>query len=225
MKRSELVETGAIPGGGEMQLMRRGEEYAIRVVGRSGDLMSTRMHGSEDKLAEFTCPKIAGRPQPRVLVGGLGIGFTLAAALRHLGGNAEVVVAELVPAVVKWNREYLGAYAGHPLQDGRVTVREADVAQVLQTEPRGFDAILLDVDNGPEGLTRRANDWLYSPPGLEAAKTALRPGGLLAFWSAGPDDRFFARLQRTGMRTEELRVRAHGNKGARHIIWLAEKNR
>lgn len=223
MNRSELVDTGAIPGGGEMKLFRRGNDYTIRVAGRSGDLMSTRMHGSEDRLAELTCTKVAGRSRPRVLVGGLGIGFTLAAALKQLGGNAEVVVAELVPKVVEWNREHLGAYAGHPLQDARTVVRVEDVGAVMRNEPGGFDAILLDVDNGPEGLTSRANDWLYSNEGLAVAKAALRARGLLAVWSAGPDYRFMARLEKTGMTVEEKKVRAHGNKGARHIIWLAEK--
>lgn len=224
MNRSELIDTGAVPGGGELKLFRRGNDYTIRIVGRSGDLMSTRMHGSEDKLAELTCTVVANRKQPRVLVGGLGMGFTLAAALKHLGAQAEVVVAELVPAVVQWNRELLGSYAGHPLRDARTVVRIEDVAQVMKSEPAGFDAILLDVDNGPEGLTSRANDWLYSHDGLAVAKSALRAGGLLAVWSAGPDYRFTERLNRTGMKVNEVKVRAHAGKGARHVIWVAEKS-
>lgn len=223
MNRMELIDTAAIPAnGGELRLFRRGNEFSIRIAG-GGELMNSRVHGSEDKLAEFTCPKVAGRKKPRVLVGGLGMGFTLAAALKHLGANAEVVVAELVPAVVQWNRGPLGEHAGNPLQDPRVTVREMDVAQVLKTEPASFDAILLDVDNGPEGLTHKANDRLYSSAGLEIACAALRPQGLLAVWSAGPDARFTERLRKTGMAVQELKVRAHGNKGSRHIIWLAEK--
>lgn len=224
MNRMELVDVAAIPGGGELRLFKRGDDYSIRIAGR-GELMSTRMHGSEDSLARITCPKVAARPKPRVLVGGLGMGFTLAAALKHLGASAEVVVAELVPGVVDWNRGPLGPYAGNPLQDPRTVVREMDVALVLKSEAGGFDAILLDVDNGPEGLTHRANDWLYSDEGLKVARAALRPGGLLAVWSAGPDRRFTARLRRTGMTVEEVPVRAHGNKGARHLIWLARNGR
>lgn len=221
--RDELIDTAPIPGnGGELRLFRQGNDFAIKIVG-GGELMNTRVHGSEDKLAELTCTKIVGRLQPRVLIGGLGMGFTLAAALRHLGDNAEVVVAELVPAVVAWNRGPLGAHAGNPLLDARTRVRECDVALVLKTERETFDAILLDVDNGPEGLTRKANDWLYSMAGLTAAFAALRSGGVLAVWSAGPDPHFTERLRQTGFMAEEIKVRAHGNKGARHIIWLAEK--
>jgi spermidine synthase len=161
-----------------------------------------------------------------VLVGGLGMGYTLAAALRHLGPDAELVVAELVPAVVRWNREFIGGYAGHPLQDSRVTVREGDIARILKRERESFDAILLDVDNGPEGLTHRANDWLYSDAGLSAAHDTLRPGGVLAVWSAGPDRGFSERLRRTGFEVAVHTVRAHaGRRGARHTIWLATRQR
>ncbi|MFZ5697571.1 MAG: hypothetical protein ACOY9J_02420 [Pseudomonadota bacterium] len=221
--RDELLDTSPIPNnGGELRLFRQGNHFAIKIAG-GGELMNSRLHGSEDKLAEFACTKIASRPRPRVLIGGLGMGFTLAAALRQLGANAEVVVAELVPAVVTWNRGPLGVHAGNPLQDARAMVRECDVALVLKTEPEAFDAILLDVDNGPEGLTHKANDWLYSLAGLTTAFSALRAGGVLAVWSAGPDARFTERLRQSGFHAEELKVRAHGNKGARHIIWLAEK--
>lgn len=225
MNRMELVDVAAIPGGGELRLFKRGDDYSIRLAGRGGELMSTRMHGSEDSLARITCPKVAGRARPRVLVGGLGMGFTLAAALANLGPGAEVVVAELVPGVVRWNRGPLGPFAGNPLADPRTVVEEKDVALVLKAEAGGFDAILLDVDNGPEGLTSRANDWLYSDDGLKVARTALRPNGLLAVWSAGPDARFTRRLKATGMRVEEIPVRAHGNKGSRHLIWLARNGR
>ncbi len=137
--------------------------------------MNTRMHGSEDALAEIPCRKVAGRPNSRVLIGGLGMGFTLASALKHLGKTAEVVVAELVPGVVEWNRGPLGEKAGNPLLDPRTVIRMEDVAKVLQAEPQGFDAIMLDVDNGPEGLTQKANSWLYSAGGLSACAKALRP--------------------------------------------------
>lgn len=149
------------------------------------------------------------------------MGFTLAAALRHLGEQAQLVVAELVPAVVAWNRGPLGECAGHPLRDPRVTVKETDVARLLVAGEQTYDAILLDVDNGPEGLTRKENDWLYSIDGLSEAYAALRPRGLLAVWSAGPDNSFLQRLRKTGFDVDEVRLHAHGSKGARHIIWFA----
>ena len=151
------------------------------------------------------------------------MGFTLAAALRHVSKQAQLVVAELVPAVVEWNRGPLGEHAGNPLQDARVSVREVDVASLLVTGQQVYDAILLDVDNGPEGLTRKENDWLYSLNGLNAAYAALRPGGVLAVWSAGPDQSFSQRLRKVGFEVDEVRVRAHGSKGARHIIWFARR--
>jgi spermidine synthase len=219
----KLIDTTQIPGNaGKLQLHQRNTEFAISIVG-GAVLMSTRAHGSEDALAELTCSKIADRPQPRVLIGGLGMGFTLAAALRHLGSNAEVVVAELVPGVVAWNRGPLGEHAGHPLQDERTTVREGDVAKILRAERKAFDAILLDVDNGPEGLTRKKNDWLYTMDGLTASYTALRPKGILAVWSAGPDRNFMERLRKVGFNTKQTGVREHNNKGDLHTIWLAER--
>jgi spermidine synthase len=220
----ELLDSTPIPGnGGELRLYLRGEEHSIAIVG-GGELMNSRVHGSEDALAELACGAVASRPQARVLVGGLGMGFTLAAALRHLGADAEVVVAELIPAVVRWNRGPLGVHAGHPLDDPRVTVKEGDVARLLKRERDAFDAILLDVDNGPEGLTHRDNDWLYSRAGLEAAARALRNNGVLAVWSAGPDRGFTERLRQAGYAVEEVQVRAHaGRKGARHTIWLARR--
>jgi spermidine synthase len=157
------------------------------------------------------------------LIGGLGMGFTLAAALRQVGESAQVVVAELVPAVVVWNRGPLGEHAGYPLKDPRVSVHEVDVARILTAERQAYDAILLDVDNGPEGLTRKQNDWLYSINGLNAAYLALRPKGVLAVWSASPDRVFLQRLKKVGFQVDEVRVRAHGKKGTRHIIWFARR--
>ncbi len=219
----KLLDTAPIPGNdGELQLHQRNTEFSISIVG-GGVLMSTRAHGSEDALAEVTCKKVASRPAPRVLIGGLGMGFTLAAALRHLGADAEVVVAELIPAVVKWNQGALGEHAGHPLRDARTTVREGDVAKILKSERRAYDAIMLDVDNGPEGLTRKKNNWLYSIEGLTAAYSALRPAGLLAVWSAGPDRNFTERLKKVGYKVSQNRVREHNNKGDLHTIWLAER--
>jgi len=223
----ELLDSVPIRGErGELRLYRRNEgEYSIFIGGGGGELMNSRQHGSEDALAELACARVAEREPPRVLIGGLGMGFTLAAALRRLPASAEVVVAELVPAVVQWNREHLGDLAGHPLDDARAVVRLGDVGAILKRERSAFDAILLDVDNGPEGLTRRENDWLYSFEGLNAAFDALRPTGILAVWSAGPDGVFADRLRQVGFDVEETKARAHHGpkKGARHTIWLAAR--
>lgn len=219
----ELVETAKIPGdGADMQLYQREAEFSISVAG-SGVLMNTWAHQSEDALAELACRKIRKRPRPRVLVGGLGMGFTLAAALRHLGPTAEVVVAELVPAIVTWNRGPLGDHAGHPLQDARTTVKVGDVAKVIRGERQGFDAIMLDVDNGPNGFTSQKNDWLYTTDGLTEAYTALRPAGILAVWSAGPSRNFRERLRKVGFTVQQCRVPEQDNQGDLHAIWLAER--
>ena len=227
MNRYVLIDTAEIPdNGGELRLFEVGDEFVIKIAGGGGgELMSTRQHGSEDALAEIACKKIATRPQPRVLIGGLGMGFTLASALRHLPKNAEVVVAELVPGVVEWNRGALGKKAGQPVLDRRATVRELDVAIILKEEKQAYDAILLDVDNGPAGLTHKDNDWLYSLNGLSCCLQALRPNGVLAVWSAGPDSKFTDRLKKTGFKVEELKVYAHGKKGTRHTLWMADKPR
>ncbi len=218
-----LLDAAQIPGnGGELRLYQRGDDFSIRLAGR-GELMNSRTHGSEDALADQTCARLVNGGTPRILIGGLGMGFTLAASLRHLGSDAQAVVAELVPAVVDWNRGALGAHAGLPLADPRVTVRVGDVGKILRAEARAYDGILLDVDNGPEGLTRKANNWLYGVDGLNAAYAALRPHGVLAVWSAGPDRDFSERLRKVGFEVDELRVHAHGSKGARHVIWFARR--
>jgi len=218
-----LLDSAQVPGdGGELRLYRRGDEFSIKIMGRC-ELMNSRVHGSEDALAEHTCARLVDCEKPRLLIGGLGMGFTLAAALRHVGDQAQVVVAELVPAVVAWSRGPLGEPAGYPLQDPRVTVHEGDVARILMAGQQAYDAILLDVDNGPEGLTRKQNNWLYSMNGLNAAYAVLRPQGVLAVWSAGPDQAFMQRLRKVGFEVDEVRVRAHGSKGARHIIWFARR--
>lgn len=219
-----LIDAAQVPGnGGEMRLYRRQDEFAIRLAGRTGDLMSSRSHGSEDALAEHGCAGLSSRRSPRVLVGGLGLGFTLAAALRQVGPEAEVVVAELVPAVVAWNRGALAALAGRPLEDPRVRVHEGDVAKLIRAKKSFYDAILLDVDNGPEGLTRKGNDALYGFDGLIDAYGSLRAEGVLAVWSAGPENRFVQRLRKVGFDVDEHRVHAHGKKGTRHLIWIATK--
>ena len=216
-----LLDTAKVPGGeGELRLYQRGDEFSIRIDGR--ELMNSRVYGSEDALADLACARVAKRERPRVLIGGLGVGYTLAAALRRLGQDAEVVIAELSPAVVRWNRGPLSHLAEHPLRDRRVQVREGDVAEVMRSDRGAYDAIMLDVDNGPDGLTRKKNDWLYGPAGLLAARTALRAKGVLAVWSAGGDRGFVRRLERTGFDVEEVGVRAReGGRGSRHTIWLA----
>ena len=218
-----LLDEINVPGdGGIMKLYQRAHEFSISI--KNEELMNSRMHGSEDALAELACKRVANRDKPRVLIGGLGMGFTLRAALDNLGATAEVVVAELVPAVVQWNRTHLAELAGLPLDDPRVTVRESDVRLVIKADKDTYDAILLDVDNGPDGLTHQGNDRLYTHGGLAAAKAALKPGGILAVWSAEPDKSFSKRLRGSGFKMEEISVRARGNRGGRrHTIWLAEK--
>ncbi|MEZ4460328.1 MAG: hypothetical protein R3E66_11495 [bacterium] len=213
----EILDEKPVPDGGTMQLARRGEEYVIRVDRK--DLMSSRMSGSERALAETSC---AGAGAGfRALVGGLGLGYTLRAALDQLPDDSEVVVAELVPAVIAWNRDLLGHLADHPLDDARTTVFEGDVRKPIQAPGTKFDAIMLDVDNGPEGLSHEANGWLYQKAGIAACKQALRPKGVLAIWSAFDDPRFTRRLKEAGFSVELLPVRAHGKKGAKHYVWLA----
>jgi spermidine synthase len=218
-----LIHTASIPGqDGELGLYRRGADYFIKIVGGQ-DLMNTRAHGSEDALGTIACRGLRDTPAARVLVGGLGMGFTLSAALKSLGADAQVVVAEIVPGVVEWNRGVLGTFAARPLDDPRTRVRAVDVAMVLREEAERFDAIVLDVDNGPDALTRPSNQWLYSESGLSAISGALRPGGALAIWSAAPDKAFTKRLRAVGFVVEEVPVRAHAGKGARHVIWMARR--
>jgi len=219
----EFLGSAQVPGnGGKLSLYKRGGEFSIRVDGC--ELMNSRAHGSEDALAELTCASIADRPRPRVLIGGLGMGYTLAAALRLLGPGALVVMAELVPEVVKWNQGPLAGLTGHPLQDNRVNIRTIDVGQIIQTEHKAYDAILLDVDNGPEGLARKGNDWLYSRAGLNAAFAALRTSGVLAVWSAVPNRNFVRLLRQTGFKVDEHLVRARcSSGGGQHTIWIAER--
>jgi len=210
-------------GGGELKLSQRGDEFSIRLSGVRGELMNSRVHGSEEALAQLGCAHLDGVADARVLVGGLGMGFTLAAALKALSGSAGVTVAELIPAVVEWNRGPLGACAGYPLQDPRTRVQLGDVAGLFPSPSPAFDAILLDVDNGPEGLTQHANHGLYSAAGLAAIFASLRPRGTLAIWSAFPDPAFVTRLKKAGFRAEAKTVRARPGKGSRHTIFVADK--
>ena len=220
MTPRELIGTAQVPGGAELRLFRRGSDFMI--VLERNELMNSRMSGSEEALAVMTCDRLKGRAAPRVLIGGYGMGFTLRAALAALGKDAELVVAELVPKIIAWARGPMAQLAAGCLDDPRVTVIEDDVAALIRDGRGAYDAILLDVDNGPDGLSRAGNDWLYSASGLAAAKAALRPGGVLAIWSAGPDAGFVRRLKVAGFAVEEVAVRARSSgKGPRHVIWFA----
>ena len=211
-----------MPDGGSMRLLRQDQEVMISVDGRT--LMSSRMHGSEEALASAACRQLRHTGQPRVLVGGLGMGFTLAAALTELPADAVITVVELVPAVVGWNRGPLGACAGYPLNDRRVRVVLDDVGFVLRGHTNTFDAILLDVDNGPSAFTTLDNDGLYEA-GVAVSYTALRQGGVLAVWSAWEDCDFEQRLRQAGFRARAERVRARaGKRGARHTIFVGVKD-
>ena len=223
MIRWTLLDTATVPGdGGELQLMQRGTEYAIM----SGPvvLMNSRKSGSEEALATLAAARLQGRAGARVLIGGYGMGFTLRAALKAFGPDVAITVAELVPDVVAWARGPMAELSGDNLDDPRLTLREGDVGGMIAAASNAYDAILLDVDNGPEGLSRPANDRLYDPQGLAAARRALRPGGLLAIWSSYPDDRFTKRLRNAGFAVEAVRVRSTGGgKGEKHVIWIATK--
>jgi spermidine synthase len=215
------LDRAQVPGGeGEMCLYARGAEFSIRVAAQ--ELMNSRVYASEDALSEIGCGRVAERKHARVLIGGLGMGYSLRSALTALGPDAKVVVAELVPAVVRWNREHFGHLANHPLRDRRVVVREDDVGAVMAEQRASFDAILLDVDNGPNGLTRLENDSLYGDTGLLRAMAALRPKGVLGVWSAGADRGFVKRLRKAGFDVDEIPNRSRGGgRGSRHTLWLA----
>ncbi|MEA1968295.1 MAG: hypothetical protein U9N77_08745 [Thermodesulfobacteriota bacterium] len=217
------IDRAEIPGEeGEVTLLQRGREFSMRTAGT--ELMNSRLHGSEDALAELACSRIKGRSSQRILIGGLGMGYTLAAALEQSETDTLITVAELIPAVVKWNREYLGHLAGMPLDDPRVSVVEEDVAHTIGKKKAAWDVILLDVDNGPGGLTRKTNDLLYGISGLTSAFLALGTCGILAVWSAGADETFTRCLKQCGFQTETIAVRARkSGKGGRHTIWLAQK--
>jgi spermidine synthase len=222
MQARELIDTAIVPGGDEMRLFRRGGDFMI-VLDRV-ELMSTRMNGSEEALATMTCDRLADRAAPHLLIGGYGMGFTLRAALGVLSNAATATVAELVPEIIVWARGPMADLTASCLDDPRVRLIERDVAAVIDAETDSYDAILLDVDNGPDGLTRRANNRLYTARGLASARQALRPNGILAIWSAGPDPAFARRLAQAGFAVDEVAVRARQNgKGPRHVIWFATK--
>jgi len=224
MNKWQILAAVDIPnGGGTLTLAQRDKEFSIRLSGIRGELMNSRVHGSEEALAELGCARLASVAGARVLVGGLGMGFTLAASLKTLPASAVVTVAELIPEVVEWNRGPLGECAGRPLDDHRTRVHIGDVAELVAGSDSAFDAILLDVDNGPEGLTHVDNQRLYSLAGLRTLHRALGPEGTLAVWSAGPDPQFVIRLKKTGFHVTVRSVRARPGKGSHHTIFLAKK--
>ena len=221
----KLLDTAQTPGdGSELRLYERDNEFSIKVG--NYELMNSRVYGAEDALGKLGCQKIANHPRARVLIGGLGMGYTVRSALDELGDTAQVAVAELIPEVVQWNRGVLAGLAGHPLDDERVSVHEFDVAELIKTPEGGYNAILLDVDNGPQGLTVKENDWLYSPNGLDTTFAALKPKGVLAVWSSGPEAAFAKRLRRAGFEVEDvgLRARGKGKGGAHYTVYLAERS-
>jgi spermidine synthase len=218
----ELLDTAPLPDGGELRLMQRGQDFMI-LFGRN-ELMSSRLRGSEEALATLSCERICDRPKPKILIGGLGMGFTLRQAIKELPPQAGIVVGELVPKIVAWAKGPLAHLFGDCLDDPRVDVQIEDIHALITEADGDYDAILLDVDNGPDGLIHAENDRLYSKYGLRAAKAALTPGGVLAIWSAYPDNGFAQRLRTAGFDVEEMKVRARGGKkGAHHVIWLATR--
>ncbi|MEI9994359.1 MAG: hypothetical protein WDM91_07180 [Rhizomicrobium sp.] len=216
------LDTATVPGGGELRLLRRGDEFSI-MAGATA-LMNSRLSGSEVALAEIACERLRGRRNCRMLIGGYGMGFTLRAALAGLGSDAQVVVAELVPSILEWARGPMAGLTGTSLADPRVSIHDGDVGELMASARSRFDAILLDVDNGPDGLSRSANDRLYDLRGLKIARQALRRGGLLAIWSAAPNKAFVGRLGHAGFAVEEIQARAHKGRGGRSIVWVATKS-
>jgi spermidine synthase len=213
------IATAQIPGGGRLRLIRRGAEFSIMLDGN--ELMNTRLSGSEEALATLSIDRLGTVAKPHLLIGGLGMGFTLRAALGRLGPTARVTVVELVTGVVEWARGPLSEVFAGCLEAARVEVVEADVRDAIRIARASYDAILLDIDNGPDGLTKGSNDWLYRSPGLSAARIALKPSGLMAVWSAHPDSGFSHRLRDAGFAVETHQIHARRNKGARHTIWIA----
>ncbi|WP_109357302.1 MnmC family methyltransferase [Sphingorhabdus sp. EL138] len=216
-----LLDTAEIPnGGGELRLFQRGHEFSIMLG--SNELMNSRLSGSEEALATLPCERLSDRTAARILIGGMGMGFTLRAALPLLDAKAEIIVAELVPAVVQWARGPMAETFDGSLDDPRVTIETVDVFDLISQNENHYDAILLDVDNGPDGITHASNDRLYTTAGLKTAKGALRSEGILAVWSSAPDTKFTRRLRDVGFAVEEAPVRARGKRGAHHMIWLAQ---
>ena len=224
MKPWILLATATAPEGGAIRLLRRGDEVSIRLED-GNELMNSRLGGSEEALATLALERIVGRAAPRVLIGGLGMGFTLRAAQAVAPPDARLVVSEVLPELVDWAGQYMAEVFGDCLADPRAEVRIGDVGAEIRAAVACFDAILLDVDNGPDGLTRTENDALYGEAGLRAARRALTPGGVLAVWSAAPDRGFSRRLARCGFDATTDVVRAGRTKrGVRHTIWVAVRS-
>lgn len=219
----KLIDTTDVPDGNvPLRLMQRGKEFTIKLG--QNELMSSRLYGSEEALATLTCFRLKDTKAPKLLIGGYGMGFTLRAALKVLEPKAKVTVVELLPAIVAWARGPMAELTGDSLDDPRVSIVEGDVVKAITSARNAYDAILLDVDNGPEGLTRKSNDALYDLSGLHASLDALRPGGVLAVWSSFPHPKFTTLLRKAGFTTEEIPIRAAGPRGgARHVIWLATR--
>ena len=217
------IDTTRVPGADvELRLMRRGAEFSM-MLGQN-ELMNSRLSGSEEALATLACRRIDGVKRPHLLIGGLGMGFTLRAALAVLDAQARITVAELVPAVIAWARGPMADIFGDSLTDPRADIRAADVVEIIKASTSAFDAILLDVDNGPEALIRKANDALYDLKGLQSIRRALRPGGILAVWSSGPNPAFSKRLGAADFEVNEVGLRATTMRsGAHHVIWFATK--
>ncbi|HIP07742.1 MAG TPA: hypothetical protein EYG66_07765 [Mariprofundaceae bacterium] len=208
-----------------MRIFQQGESFSIRVDSEDSELMNNAFHYSEDVLAELACEPIRDRKNAHVLVGGLGMGFTLASALKHVNADATVSVSELMAAVVRWNQLYLGKGAGYPMRDKRTRIINQDVGKVMREHKNTFDAIMLDVDNGPDGYTRDSNDSLYGLAGLTEAYEALKSGGVLTIWSAAPDLAFTQRMMKVGFEVEQKLVKSHPEQthGARHTIWIGTR--
>jgi len=219
MKPLERLGDAKTPDGTVLQLYRHDGAYLIRADGV--ELMSTRRHLSEDKLAEVACAPLATKPKARVLIGGLGLGFTLREALRHLGPDAEVVVAELVAEVIEWNANPAYALSAEAMADPRVRIVHEDVSKVLRNNVGGFHAIMLDTDNGPEGMIMKENSRLYATRGIAATMAALKPEGTIAYWSVGDDPGFVRALENAGLEVKAMKVRAHATSGPFHTLYIA----
>lgn len=221
MKQRTLLGQALIPGGDRILKLYQGKDDCTILISGKGELMSTRRHASEDALGTLACQLLPQSESVSVLIGGLGMGFTLAAVLGATGAQSNVVVAELVPEVVEWNKGPLGDYSGNPLADARTTVYHGDVSDLLRSATPSYDVIALDVDNGPEALSTSGNNWLYSTEGISCASESLNRGGVLAYWSATPDVVFSRKLRKCGLRVVEKSIFAHGSKGTKHTIWLS----
>lgn len=218
MKKWTAVDRALTPDGRTISLHEHDGSYAIRVDG--AELMSTRQHASEEKIAELACAHLNGKRGARVLIGGLGFGFTLKAVLQSVASDATVVVAEILAAVIVWNRDPLFSLAADVMADPKVEVLQQDVGEAISADPGGFDSIILDVDNGPAALSTGGNARLYDDAGLQRARLALRPGGCLAFWSAAPDPAFEKRMTWAGFTVDVVACRSRRNSGGRHTLFL-----